>query len=91
MLKTSLLPRELWINNWYNMGMDQPIENHVGDTKQRYWIITLRILHWLLWLWDHDYQCTSLDFGNFELMQAEKSHKTRNLKQLKYGAWALGK
>ena len=42
--KSSLLPRELCIDNWFHTGTDIPFEDLVGDTKQRYWAIALRVL-----------------------------------------------
>ena len=40
--KSSLLPRELWTDNWFHTGMDKRLEDLVGNTKQRYWVIALR-------------------------------------------------
>ena len=42
--KSNLFLRELWIDNWFHKGMDKPLEDLVGDTKQRYWAIALRFL-----------------------------------------------
>ena len=74
--KSSLLPRELWIDNCFHTGIDKPLEDLVGDPKQRYWAIALTVLLSLLRLWDRDYQCSSPDFGNFESAQAEKKEAT---------------
>ena len=48
------------------------MEDLVGDTKQRYWAIALRVLLRLLRLWDRNYQHSSRDFVNLERMQAVK-------------------
>ena len=58
------------------MGMDKPLEDLVGDTKQGYWAIALKVFLRLLRLWDSDYQRSSPDFGNFEWAQAgrKESH-----------------
>ena len=67
---------ELWVDNWFHMGMDKSLEDFVGDTKQRYWAIALRVLLKLLRLWDRDYQRSSPDFGNFESAQAGRKEAT---------------
>ena len=61
---------ELWINNWFHTGVDKPLEDLVGNTKQRYWMMALKVLHRLLWLWDCNYQHSTPDFGNYESTQA---------------------
>ena len=68
--------RELWIDNWFHTGMDKLFEDLVGDTKQRYWAISLMVLLGLLELWDCDYLRFSPDFGNFESMQAGRKEAT---------------
>ena len=65
-------PCELWIDNWLHTGMDKPLEDLVGDTKQRYWAIALGVLLRFLRFWDGDYQRSSPDFGNFEWAQARR-------------------
>ena len=40
MSKPRLLFREQWISNWFDKGVDKPLKNLVGDTKQRYQLIT---------------------------------------------------
>ena len=69
-LKSSLLLTELWIDDWFSTDMDKPLEDPVGNTKQRYWAIVLRVLLRLLKFWDHDYQRSAPDFENFESVQA---------------------
>ena len=54
------------------MVMNKPLKDLVGDTKQRYWAIALRVFLRLLRLWDHDYQRFFPDFWNFESAQAER-------------------
>ena len=43
------------------MGLDEKsLKNTVvGDTEQRYRLITLWVSHGLHWFWDHDYKCFS--------------------------------
>ena len=55
---------------WFHTSVDKLFENPVGDTKQRYWAIALRVLLKLLRLCNCDYQCSFPDFGNFESAQA---------------------
>ena len=56
--------------------MDKPLEDLVGDTKQRYWAIALGVLLRLLRLLDRDYQRSSPNFGNFESTQAGRKETT---------------
>ena len=34
MSQSSVTSRELWIDNWFNTGVDRPLENLVVDTKR---------------------------------------------------------
>ena len=74
--KSKLLFRGLWINKGFHTVMDKLLEDLVGDTKQRYYAIALRVLLRLLRLWDCDYQRSSPDFGNFESTQAVRKEAT---------------
>ena len=70
MSKPSLLAWEQEIDNRFNTGVGQSFKDLVGDTEQRDGTIALWVLYWFVWLWDRNYKCSSLDFGNFELAQA---------------------
>ena len=61
---------ELWIDNWFHAGVDELFESLVGNIKQRYWAIALKVLFRLLWLSNCGYHRSSPDFGNFESTQA---------------------
>ena len=54
-------------------------------------MIALKVLHYLLWLWDHDYQGSSPDFRNFELMQAGTKEATKpgllRISSMAYKLW----
>ena len=54
MPKTSLLPREKRIYNWFDAGIDKNLEDFEGDTKERYRLITLQVPWWLMRLGDRD-------------------------------------
>ena len=56
--------------------MDKPLEDLVGDTKQRYWAIAFRVFLRVLRLRDRDYQRSSPDFGNFESAQLGRKEAT---------------
>ena len=58
------------------LGVLEPLENLVGDTKQRYRSITLRVPHELCWFWDRDHKRSSPDLGNFEWAQTERKEVT---------------
>ena len=75
-LKSSLLFREQWIDNWLYAIIDKPLEDLVGNTEQRYWSIIFWVPNGLHWLWDCNYKCSSLDLGNFELAQAGRKDVT---------------
>ena len=68
--KTSLLPREKRIYNWFDAGVDKALGDFEGDTKEIYRAITLRVPWWLMRLGDRDYLGSSPDFGDFEVAQA---------------------
>ena len=53
-------------------------EDLVGETKQRYWAIALRVLFRLVKLWDRDYQHSLPGFGNFESAQAGRKEATQS-------------
>jgi len=51
----ALLPREQWVDDWVNTGVDESLEDFQGDTQQGYGTITLFVPQWLFWLRDRNY------------------------------------
>jgi len=74
-----LLQREQWVDDWFNMSVDESLEDFKGDTQQRYGTIAHWVPQWLFWLRDRNYLCSSPDLWNFELAHggSEEVAKTR--------------
>ena len=76
MSKPRLLAWEQGVDNRFNTSVDQLFEDLVVDTEQEDGAVGLWVLYRFLWLWDRNYKCSSLDFGNFELAQAGREEAT---------------
>ena len=59
------------------MGIDKPVKDLVGDTEQRYQLITLWVPHGLCWFWDCDHKHASQNLKNFESVQTGKKEVTQ--------------
>ena len=55
MSKARLLPREQWVDDWFDTSVDESLEDFEGDTQQRYRTVALWVPQWLLWLRDRNY------------------------------------
>ena len=64
-----------WINNWFDVGIDKPLENRVKDTEERYRSITLWVPYRL-----HRFATTSAFFQILGILsrsvQEKKTHFT---------------
>ena len=58
------------------MGVHKHLEDLVGDTEQRFRLITLLVPHGLHRLWNCDYKRFFQDLGNFEWAQAGRKEVT---------------
>ena len=76
MWKPSLLAWEQGVDNRFNTSVDQSFEDLVGDTEQGDGTVALWVLYRFVWLWDCNYKCSSLDFGNFQLAQVGREEAT---------------
>ena len=72
----SLLFRKQWLSNWFDAGVNKPLEDLARNTEQRYLSIIFWVPHKLHWLWDCDYKRSSPDLGNFESLQAGRKKVT---------------
>ena len=82
--KFSLLFREHWINNWFDVGVDKLIEGLVQDTEKRYrskilWISLSALVLQLQALFSQILE--TLNWWK----QEQRSHMIGNSKQLQHG------
>ena len=45
--KARLLPREQWVDDWFDTSVDESLEDFKEDTQQRYGTIALWVRQWL--------------------------------------------
>jgi len=48
--KARQLPREQWVDDWFDTRVDESLVDFKGETQQGYGTITLWVPQWLLWL-----------------------------------------
>jgi len=53
--KACLLLWEQWVDDCFDMNIDESFVDFKGDTQQRYGMIALWVPQWLLWLRDCNY------------------------------------
>ena len=69
MSEPSLLSRKKRVDNGLGTGVNEPLEDLVGDTEQRDGAIALGVLYRFHWFGNRDNQRSSPDFWNFEVVQ----------------------
>jgi len=52
---TRLLLLEQWVDDWFDMSVDESLEDFKGDPQQRYRTLALWVPQWLFWLKDRNY------------------------------------
>jgi len=68
--KARLLPREQWVDYWFDTSVDESLKDFKGDTQRGYGMIILWVPQWLFWFRDRNYLSSSPDIWNFELAHA---------------------
>jgi len=52
--KVRLLLWEQWVDDWFDVSVDESLEDLEGDTQQTFGTVALRVPQWLFWLRDRN-------------------------------------